>query len=790
LEILSDPSRVAPVIARQATRTAILAALTCFLVALAAPAVASAANVFTVDNVIDGPDEEPNDGVCKANVVETNEEEGTCTLRAAIEEVNHQEDTENTINFDPTVFEGEESGDSIFVSELLGALPAIEFPTKVEGGSSCTAAGVEGAPCAGVIGLEGEPVLAVEADDTKVSGLAITSGSVDLGVYEESTGFEATGNWIGIGLNGSNALPAAAAGILLEPGSDEATIGGSLEADRNVIAFNQVGLRIDGASKTTVRGNWFGVTGDGVIPGPQAVDIKITDSGGFKAEENEIGAVLSEAAQKSAKCDGGCNVISGAEEGIVLFGTNPLDVPASGPTTIHGNFLGLDSTGERAVKVEGLSGFEGNQVLGVSAGAAADVTVGGNPASEANYVVGGSTGVATEDSDGFEASGNRFGYTATGAEAVPQSTQAIFLFMAGTTDPPVVAGNLIREGEGGTGIQHSFIGATITGNTIRGGENGIVSGETPATGAGSLIEGNTIEDVNGPGILVSNADNEIFGNEVLRAADTGIEVESETEDDDGNVIGGDTLGSENVVTDGGGFPIVISGTEGTRNEIRGNRGSGNEGELGFFVLFDVPNEEPNGVEEPTVESAGKTAASGKAEPGAVVRVFFKASAEPGELGGMIGKATADGSGNWTAGYAPVPGETRITATQTKGGGTSRLAASVKTPPDPPKPPVCPEPGATGCETPPPPDTTPPKVTIKKGPKAKSTATTAKFVFSSNEAGSKFKCKLDNKAFANCKSPKTYKKLKPGKHVFKVKATDAAGNASKVVTKKFTVLAAK
>jgi hypothetical protein len=195
----SDPSGVAAVIARQATRTVLVAVLACLLVALAAPAVASAATEFTVDNILDERDEDLSDGVCKANVAETNPNEGTCTLRAAIEEVNEQEGAENKIKFDPGVFEGEEE-DAIFVASLLGSLPAIEFPTKIEAGSECTADGIEGAPCAGLIGLE------------------------------------ATGNWIGIGLNGSNALPAAADGILLEPGSDEATIGGSLEADRNVIA--------------------------------------------------------------------------------------------------------------------------------------------------------------------------------------------------------------------------------------------------------------------------------------------------------------------------------------------------------------------------------------------------------------------------------------------------------------------------------------------------------------------------------------------------------------------------
>jgi hypothetical protein len=49
-----------------------------------------------------------------------------------------------------------------------------------------------------------------------------------------------------------------------------------------------------------------------------------------------------------------------------------------------------------------------------------------------------------------------------------------------------------------------------------------------------------------------------------------------------------------------------------------------------------------------------------------------------------------------------------------------------------------------------------------------------FKFSSSEAGSTFLCKLDKKKFAKCKSPKTYKNLKPGKHKFQVKAVDSQG----------------
>ena len=65
---------------------------------------------------------------------------------------------------------------------------------------------------------------------------------------------------------------------------------------------------------------------------------------------------------------------------------------------------------------------------------------------------------------------------------------------------------------------------------------------------------------------------------------------------------------------------------------------------------------------------------------------------------------------------------------------------------------------------------------------------AKFKFTSTEAGSTFQCKLDRKPFKPCRSPKKYKGLKPGKHVFKVRATDAAGNTDpSPAVKKFKVL---
>ena len=42
-------------------------------------------------------------------------------------------------------------------------------------------------------------------------------------------------------------------------------------------------------------------------------------------------------------------------------------------------------------------------------------------------------------------------------------------------------------------------------------------------------------------------------------------------------------------------------------------------------------------------------------------------------------------------------------------------------------------------------------------------------------GATFLCKLDRKPFRACKSPKTYRHLKPGKHRFQVEALDSTGN---------------
>jgi hypothetical protein len=61
---------------------------------------------------------------------------------------------------------------------------------------------------------------------------------------------------------------------------------------------------------------------------------------------------------------------------------------------------------------------------------------------------------------------------------------------------------------------------------------------------------------------------------------------------------------------------------------------------------------------------------------------------------------------------------------------------------------------------------------------KGRARKATFTFRAGEPGAKFRCKLDSQPFKACSSPKTYRKLKPGRHTFEVVAVDAAGNVDR------------
>jgi hypothetical protein len=64
----------------------------------------------------------------------------------------------------------------------------------------------------------------------------------------------------------------------------------------------------------------------------------------------------------------------------------------------------------------------------------------------------------------------------------------------------------------------------------------------------------------------------------------------------------------------------------------------------------------------------------------------------------------------------------------------------------------------------------PKTKITAKPKKRTKARTATFRFKADQRASTFTCKLDRARWKPCRSPLKVKKLKPGKHTFKVRAT--------------------
>jgi hypothetical protein len=91
---------------------------------------------------------------------------------------------------------------------------------------------------------------------------------------------------------------------------------------------------------------------------------------------------------------------------------------------------------------------------------------------------------------------------------------------------------------------------------------------------------------------------------------------------------------------------------------------------------------------------------------------------------------------------------------------------------PPAGPPSPTPILVGIE---PGDSTPPRTRIVSGPARSGFERLAKFRFISSEAQSSFRCKLDGRRWKKCRSPHKLT-VKPGKHLFKVRAIDRFGNA--------------
>ena len=107
-----------------------------------------------------------------------------------------------------------------------------------------------------------------------------------------------------------------------------------------------------------------------------------------------------------------------------------------------------------------------------------------------------------------------------------------------------------------------------------------------------------------------------------------------------------------------------------------------------------------------------------------------------------------------------------------GDGVDAVTADLS---DPASPPGCEVVTVQDAPPPDPPPDTPPDTTITKSPPRKSDRDHAAFRFRASEPGSTFECSRDASPYRPCDSPKRFGGLRPGRHTFGVRATDAAGH---------------
>ncbi len=73
------------------------------------------------------------------------------------------------------------------------------------------------------------------------------------------------------------------------------------------------------------------------------------------------------------------------------------------------------------------------------------------------------------------------------------------------------------------------------------------------------------------------------------------------------------------------------------------------------------------------------------------------------------------------------------------------------------------------------DTIAPNTRVVAHPQARTSSRKARFAFTASEASASFQCRIDGRPWTTCTSPRTYRGIEPGRHRFRTRAMDAAGN---------------
>jgi titin len=342
----------------------------------------------------------------------------------------------------------------------------------------------------------------------------VISANAASGIYlVGSSGNAVKGNLIGTDATGSLSMSNAADGITLA-GAASNSLGGAAAGEGNVISGNgQAGIFLNGAGVVgnLVQGNLIGTDASG----------KVAMGNGFAGVEllgatnNTVGGLTSLA----------WNVISGNKQ-------NGIYVTNSSGNTVEGNFIGVDSTGAKALA----NLFNGITIVGAPSN-----VIGGTVVSARNIISGnGNYGVQilNAGANGNFVQQNFIGCDVIGSNAVANQFSGIRIECSANVIGGADAGNLI-SGNGQDGI--TLVGTSAWANVIQGNLIGTASNGTSGLSNGragigfSDAPGNTIGGTaTGAGnVLSANLDAGIY---LIGSGATGNLIQ-------GNIIGADITGT-------------------------------------------------------------------------------------------------------------------------------------------------------------------------------------------------------------------------------------------------------
>lgn len=225
--------------------------------------------------------------------------------------------------------------------------------------------------------------------------------------YQNATGNQLIGNYIGTNAAGTGAIPNANIGAEINEASAN-TFGGTTAAARNIMSGNLgSGVFLTGADGTNnvVQGNYIGTNSAGTAAiGNAKMGVGIGYSPGIQsASGNTIGGTTG--VTVGGACTGACNLISGnGWDGIFI--TNNT---SGGGNIIKGNYIGTTASG---------SGSIGNHYNGIGILDVPNNTIGGPTNAERNIISASADNgviVASGGSTGNRIEGNYIGLTTTGS---------------------------------------------------------------------------------------------------------------------------------------------------------------------------------------------------------------------------------------------------------------------------------------------------------------------------------------------------------------------------------------